>query len=295
MDCQRIKVEVIGFATVKRKREIYFSRLRGFLNDLSCNYPYFKDWLEGVFMESVTQRRTILVCEISERIVGVAILKDTPVEKKICTLRVDKHYKRQGIGSMLIKRSMEILNDPYPLITVSDEHIEEFRYFLYRFGFKETSKIKSVYHYGMNEYYFNKAYQHENALLSIQSEFAHLIFDGKKTVEFRKVCFDEHIRCVYVYSTSPDKMILGYFIVDKVEELPPKELWLKYGKRGCVSEDFFFKYFKDKKKGYAICISKVVVLRHSIVPEDIFGRKYVPQNFMYIDNVVSLRRLRLLE
>lgn len=291
-----MKIVIINSKTDQLERQGYLSRLQQFLHDLSCNYPYFEEWLERVFSLIQSGERTIILCEYDDEIVGASILKDTQHEKKICTVRVATQFHRQGIGTMLLIKSREILKDDFPLITVSDEHIDSFRNFLLRFRFKERSKIKSVYRYGHDEYYFNKPYHHQCVLMSIKPDYAHKILSGEKTAEFRKVCFGPNINKVYIYSSSPEKKIIGYFEIEKIERNSPTSLWQKYGDKGCIDSSLFYEYYKSVQKGTAICIKYAKRLRQEVRIDDVFDVKLrVPQNYIYIDNVVTLRRLRLLE
>lgn len=291
-------LEIINKYTNRDTSQLYLSRLREFLHDLSCDYPYFEEWLEAAFSSVRTGERSIVVCENIGQIAGVAILKDTRSEKKICTIRVAKEYRRQGIGTMLMIKALEVLKDDFPLITVSDEHIEQFRHFLSRFGFVEKNRVKSVYRYGHEEYYFNKPYQHQTVLMSIKPKYASRIMSGEKTVEFRKKCFKDNISRVYVYSSFPEKKIVGYFEVDKIVIDDPINLWIQFGKKGCIDKNRFYDYFKNHREGCAICIKRYVKLRQKVDIFDVFDmniKARAPQNYCYIDNVVIQRRLRLLE
>ena len=293
-----MKIRTINHQTGKSIRQKYFSLLRVFLRDLSCDYPFFEEWLEHSFSSVSKGERTIVVCEAIDQIAGVAILKDTKAEKKICTIRVAQKFRRQGIGTMLLIKSREVLMDKFPLITVSDDHINEFRHFLSRFGFMEKNTVKSVYRYGHDEYYFNKPYKHQTVLMSIKPRYARKIEEGEKTVEFRKICFTDNVNRVYVYSSTPEQRIIGYFEIDKIVKASPEVLWEQFSKRGFIDENKYFKYYENSQVGYAICIRRFVKLRQEVVLNDIFdatNKVRAPQNYCYIDNVVVLQRLRLLE
>ena len=84
-------------------------KLKLFLADLAFEYPFFTEWLEKVFKElTLTDSRLILLCCDNGifDIKGVSILKKTSDEKKICTLRVVKSYRNQGIGSCFLQKSV---------------------------------------------------------------------------------------------------------------------------------------------------------------------------------------------
>ena len=287
---------IINKATPSEFREFYISHIREFLSDLTCNYPHFEEWLEHVFVMIKTDERTIIVCECDKKIVGLAILKDAANEKKICTIRVADDYRRQGIGTYLIDEARKILHEDYPLVTVSDEHIGVFRKFLSRFGFEQKSQVKSVYQYGHKEYFFNKPYQRESVLMSIRPKYAEKIMKGEKKVEFRRICFGNDIKRVYIYSSSPKKKIVGYFEVDQIIKASPAELWQRFHEMGGIDFNNYGKYFKQKDYGYAILIKKAVRLRKEISLSDLMNHDCrAPQNYCNLDNVDTLRRLRLIE
>lgn len=287
---------IINKATPSVCREDYIRRIRHFLSDLTCNYPHFEEWLEYVFMMTETDERTIVVCEYDKQIVGLIILKDTVKEKKICTIRVAEGYRRQGIGTYLMNEARRILHEDFPLVTVSDEHIGVFRKFLSRFRFEQKSQVKSVYQYGHDEYYFNKPYKREYVLMSIKPRYAEKIMEREKRVEFRRACFGEDIKRVYIYSSSPKKKIVGYFEVDQIIKASPAELWQRFHEMGGIDFNNYGKYFKQKDYGYAILIKNAVRLRKEISLSDLMNHDCrAPQNYCNLDNVDALRRLRLIE
>lgn len=49
------------------------------------------------------------------------------------------------------------------------------------------------------------------ALISIRPRYAHAILDGRKTVEFRKRRLAEDVTHVVIYSTRPDRAVIGFF------------------------------------------------------------------------------------
>ena len=55
------------------------------------------------------------------------------------------------------------------------------------------------------------------ALMSIHPRYAHAILEGRKTVEFRKRPLAEDVTHVVIYSTVPDRAVIGYFTVDGQE------------------------------------------------------------------------------
>jgi hypothetical protein len=142
-----------------------FRQIRGLLEDLNDEYPDFFSWLNLVFNGIYRGERTIILFQNANQYIAISILKHTIDEKKICTFRVLNNYKRLSIGKQLMEDSLDILNDRYPLITVSSKRIEEFRPFLYKFKFEEFKMYRSYYRNDIIEYSFNAPIEKNSNLI----------------------------------------------------------------------------------------------------------------------------------
>ena len=154
---------IVDKSTPKDLQQSLLIMVRRLLADLEICYPLFSEWLEKVFKElETTDKRKIILCTTNDifNVVGVAIIKNTEEERKICTLRVSEPYQRQGIGSNLLQRAVQELKTPLPLITVSEIYLKDFKPFLYKHGFKLKDKVKSLYKKDQYEYFFNEKFKH---------------------------------------------------------------------------------------------------------------------------------------
>jgi predicted transcriptional regulator len=124
-----------------------------------------------------------------------------------------------------------------------------------------------------------------NVLLSIKPKYANAILAGEKLVEFRKLVFKQKIERVYIYSSSPEQRIIGYFTIEDIISDSPAELWRKYSKVGSISQNDFFEYFANKKIGYSIKIKSVNKFRKSKNPKEIFKNFVAPQSYMYCEKI----------
>ncbi len=269
--------------------------LQSFLSDLALEYPFFCEWLETVFDElQLTDKRiVVLYCGINIfDIKGVAILKTTDAEKKICTLRVQKAFRNRGIGTILLKKSQELLAEKRPLITVSGIHLKEFAPFLKKNGFVLKNKVKSLYRRGSCEYFFNVAYERKYVLLSIKPVYATAILKGMKKVEFRKKVFAKTVKVAFVYSSFPQKRIIGYFKVRHIEKGTPQEIWDRYSDVGCISKQKFDTYYIGHELAYGIEISSFYGYEHPLDPCDFDSSFRAPQSYCYVDNIEFLNWLQ---
>ncbi len=267
------------------------------LSDLEFEYPFFLKWLHNVFEELQTsEKRIILIYCNADNIFdirGIAILKNTLEERKICTLRVLSRYRHQGIGTLLLKKSIEILKDSHPLITVSGVHMNLFGPFLKKNGFVLKDKIKSLYRRGCYEYFYNVPYRHEVALLSIRPEYAQQIIGGTKKVEFRKKGFSDTVKKVLVYSSSPQKRIVGYFKVTNIIVDTPFKVWNQYETVGGITKEKYDDYYKNCEQAYAIEIKKFFSFSYPLNPQEFDKSFRPPQSYCYVDNVEFLNWLNI--
>lgn len=233
-----MRQRIINYQNFLDQQE-YIEEIKLFLSDLSCDYPDFDQWLTKVISDVQMDFRTIITMydEVHHKIAGISIIKDKDREKKICTLRVAEEYRNKGIGTYLIERSKETLDTSFPLITVSEHNIATFRPFLIKRGFKPMGKVKSLYHYGKYEYFFNQGYSRRNILMSIKPEFSDKIYSGEKQVEFRKRIFDDTVSKVYIYTSSPRKKVDGFFEIDKVVKGTPENIWKEFSSLGCIDKN----------------------------------------------------------
>lgn len=92
-------------------------------------------------------------------------------------------------------------------------------------------------------------------LLSIKPQFANLIFSGQKKFEFRRTIFkNEDIKIIVVYASSPLQMVIGEFEIDSILNEDIDSLWSKTKNYAGINEDYFYEYFAEKTKGFAIKI-----------------------------------------
>jgi predicted transcriptional regulator len=107
------------------------------------------------------------------------------------------------------------------------------------------------------------------------------ILSGEKRVEFRKTVFKQDVKKVYIYSSAPEKKIVGYFIVGKVVEASPMILWKKFNNIGGIEKASFFNYYKGKELGYSLCIAEVNQFDKYIDPYIVIKNFTPPQSFCY--------------
>ena len=256
---------------------VWKDRVLGFLGNCNIEYPGFNIWLERVF-SGVGIDRIILLYLTGDIISGISILKNSPAEKKICTLYVDSFYRRRGIGTALIQESYKILGTRTPGMTVSEKQLPEYKSFLLRNGAKQTGSVLSLYYPGEREYFFN----YRDVLISIKPRYVKEIIAGNKRVEFRKRGFSSSVLRAYVYESSPVKKIVGFFMVSRVVCLGAEELWERFSDISGVTKEELSEYLSGRP-GYAICFSEFHSFKTPVDPSTVIDNFTAPQSFCYID------------
>ena len=117
-------------------------------------YDDYGDWFKKTFVPGLKkgERGYVVAKDDKGGVVGCALLKDTPEEKKICTFFVRSDWRGRGIGTEMMTHCLQILG-PHPLLTVSQKNIAQFKPLLQRFGFELSSKkrVKDRIEYHFND------------------------------------------------------------------------------------------------------------------------------------------------
>lgn len=126
-----------------------------------------------------------------------------------------------------------------------------------------------------------------NVILSIKPLYARAIMAGIKKVEFRKKIFKREVDKVFIYSTAPEKLIIGYFTIDEVVKDTPEKLWKQFNVVGGIDKNDFFEYYKDADTGYSIKINEVKQFEVGINPSENIENFNPPQSFQYLDESIA--------
>lgn len=138
------------------KNRFFLNKIYCFLELLEDEYPYFKDWY---FMKVSNNNyslidRTIILKLYNGEICAVSIIKNS--EEKICTFRVLEKYQGLKIGTELMQNTIDLIKNEKPLITISEDRIEQFLPILKKFDFKLYGLYEDYYKLNKLEYSYNK-------------------------------------------------------------------------------------------------------------------------------------------
>ncbi|CAM1363499.1 Predicted transcriptional regulator, contains an HTH and PUA-like domains [Tenacibaculum soleae] len=122
-----------------------------------------------------------------------------------------------------------------------------------------------------------------SVILSIKPIYAQAIMSGTKKVEFRKKTFKRQVDKIFVYSSSPEKKIIGFFTIKDIVEDSPENLWKEFKEVGGIDKKSFFEYYQNSETGFSIRISEAKKFENGIEPSDFFENFNAPQSFIYLE------------
>lgn len=121
-------------------------------------------------------------------------------------------------------------------------------------------------------------------LLSIKPKYVRRIIAGQKKYEFRKSVFKkEEVREIVVYSSSPEKKIIGTFQIGGILEETPEKIWDLCKNEAGIDRGEFFAYFKEKPLAYALQIQNFTKFPQPIDPYKINPDFKPPQSYCYFN------------
>lgn len=124
-----------------------------------------------------------------------------------------------------------------------------------------------------------------NALLSIKPKYIDEIIAGRKRYEFRKTAFKKDVKEVWIYASSPEKRLVGVFVIGRVIEDTPENLWKNLRNAAGIKKNEFFDYYNGTKVGYAIEIEGLKLFANPVEPRAVFPDFIPPQSFWYFNTI----------
>ncbi len=118
--------------------------------------------------------------------------------------------------------------------------------------------------------------------MSIHPRYAWAILEGRKTVEFRKRRLADDVTHVVIYSTVPDRAVVGYFTVEGQETSTPDSLWSQFRDRGVIDENDFFAYYAGRDRATGIRVGAATRLRRPLSLTLDLGVAHPPQSYQYL-------------
>lgn len=116
-------------------------------------------------------------------------------------------------------------------------------------------------------------------IISIKHEYAQAIYEGRKTVEFRRRLprFLLNTKC-WIYEPKPIGLITGYFIYGGVFYGSLGRVWSWCADGAGISYSVYHEYFHGVSSAYALIIKQPH--RFGPVPLAYFGVAHAPQSYL---------------
>lgn len=127
-------------------------------------------------------------------------------------------------------------------------------------------------------------------LISIKPKFIHKILKGRKSIELRK-SLPQKVQIndfVILYSTNPEKAVVGFCRINKFHIDSPKSLWSSLSNKFGISETEYFSYFKNQRTAIGIELKDVEELKYHVSLDAIkckIPKFSPPQSYKYIDTI----------
>lgn len=130
---------------------------------VKTDYPDYRNWFTTIQVPGLYDgTRNIIVAHIKDRIVGFVSLKKTAEEKKICTFYVEKNFRKNKIGTILVEKAIEYLETERPLITIPLNKLHEFTKIGEKLNWEITDIVENLYRTDIPEVIVN-GYQTQNS------------------------------------------------------------------------------------------------------------------------------------
>ena len=124
-----------------------------FIKPLEKEYPDIENWFYNKQLKELNDR-DILFIKDNDSIIGVVCLKKS--ENKICTFFIKENYRNKNLGTLLLNESIMILDTKLPFMTIPENKVSSFKYFIDKYNWILLDKKENNNH--IIEYYYNGKY-----------------------------------------------------------------------------------------------------------------------------------------
>ncbi len=124
----------------------------------------------------------------------------------------------------------------------------------------------------------------KSIILPIKPIYAEKILNQIKKYEFRKKICADNIDKIYLYATAPVKGIVGEAVVVEKIVMNKDKMWALTKEKSGITSSYYDQYFQNSEKACAYMLGEV--RRYDkLVPLKDVGICYVPQSYVYVENI----------
>ena len=158
-------------------------------------YPEYTEWfikkhVPGIYLGT----RDTIIAVHNNKIVGVSNIKREK-ENKLCTVYFDPKYRKQKLGITLVDKSIELIGDSKPLITMPSSYLPQFKNIIRRYDWQLTDCIDNCYSDNISEYIFNGEINKNNEKLTNEERII-LTYKHTKDKNILKILHNYPIKLV---------------------------------------------------------------------------------------------------
>ena len=303
-----------------------YTEIREFLLESSSLYPGIEFWWDNHVRPTIEQgRRVVLVVDSGGSLEGLFIGKPGNFAK-LCTLRLRESVRNQGVGRVLVTEGLNRLLDRDTSrfhVTISEAAEKGCTSFFESIGFQRVAIEPNRYKKGLDEFVYScqrnevveiindelsqgiertlygvipkQMPKEQTLLMSLRPEFAELILQGRKTIEFRRKFSKKYEGATIVfYISRPLQQFMFTAMIAHVDHNQKKCLWSDYEQECGISQTMFDKYFSGIDHGYAIRLSNVKTLPNQLALEqakNVYPQLRPPQSFQRLGPKSPLLRV----
>lgn len=121
-------------------------------------------------------------------------------------------------------------------------------------------------------------------LLSVKPQYAHKLIDGTKKFEYRKHLPLRKVSKILVYSSYPEKKVIGELEAIGTISMKKTPLWEKTKTDSGITRDEFRRYFQGCALAYAFVLGKSTKYEKPLELSD-YNITRAPQSFLYITTI----------
>lgn len=188
---KKIQIEDVKELINKGYPKAYIEKI---LNDILIislkvkdDYPDYRIWYQEKQVPGIYDNtRNIIIAHFNGKILGFVSLKKTKEEKKICTFYVEKSFRKNKIGTILVEKAIEYLEEERPLITIPLDKINDFIKIANKYNWEITDIKENLYRTTTPEVIVNGSLQELVAAKEDKKEFVKL-YRYYKFMKFKAV------------------------------------------------------------------------------------------------------------